>query len=85
MNNIHEWILNNMGYIEELVYPILKQKEEAMSKHGDLFHKEIISQCKDNILRQVSVEACKSLGCSSEDFYQSAEDLEELWKTMICY
>lgn len=85
MNNIHEWIFNNMGHIEELIEPILKQKNEALSQHGDIFRDEILKQCRDNILSVVSVDACKGLGCSTEDFYQSAEDLEELWKTMICY
>jgi len=74
-----------MGHIEELIAPILKQKNEVMSQHGDIFRDEIIIQCRDKILSVISVDACKDLGCSTEDFYQSAEDLEELWKTMICY
>jgi hypothetical protein len=84
MNNIHEWIFDNMGYIEELVYPILKQKQEAMINTDSVFHEDIIKQCRETALSLIAIEACKRLGCSVESFYESAEELEEVWKTMIC-
>jgi hypothetical protein len=84
MNNIHEWIFDNMGYIEEMVYPILQKKNEAMNSTDALFHDDILKQYKDTVLSAIAVEACKRLGCSVESFYESAEELDEVWKMMIC-
>lgn len=85
MNDVQEWILDNVGYIKELIAPTLQMRSKAIAENDPLFYDDIDKQCREIVASIIGIEFCKVKACSVEQFYDSIteEQWEVIWQTMI--
>lgn len=70
MNNIVDFLISNKAFILEVVEKVNERQGSA----NFLFQEELNEQKLLEVKRQIVDEACKSLGCTIEDFNDTIAD-----------
>lgn len=73
-DNIVIWLHDNQALIIDLINPLIKQKNKALKEYEIIFHPEIINQYETLYLSIIGIEACRCLGCSVEDYYETIQE-----------
>ena len=75
-SEIRHWIIDNALTVDQILTPLVQQKNDALSLYDGVFHDEILNQFNELAHSILGVEVCKNLGCSVEDYYNAIDGIE---------
>lgn len=75
-SEIRRWIIDNALTVDQILTPLVEQRNEALSLYDGVFHDEILNQFDELAHSILGIEVCKNLGCGVIDYYEAIDGID---------